>query len=222
MGRALSRMQPFVTSLTFLGVLQRGVGPAGGGGGRGAWVSTYQADPKDALAYLQGAQVFAGRTTSTALPAWLCSPEARAYADMQDAHACDTALYRAEQLLERVRPEERRAGIDFFDRARLAQALGTCSMILGRAKAATVLTEALPLHPPEHEMYRALALLERAIAQADHGELEAACESAIIALSTAEEKRVGPLAQRERQLHARLGKWSAEPAVEEVRQRLAA
>lgn len=71
-------------------------------------------------------------------------------------------------------------------------------------------------------MYRPLALLERAIAQTDQGELEAACQSTTAAVSIPKDKRVGPLAQRERQLHARLGRWEAEPAVMELRERLMA
>jgi transcriptional regulator with XRE-family HTH domain len=185
-------------------------------------VPTYQGKPKEALTYIDGGKGFAVRTTNAALSAWLLSLEARAYADLHDARACNAALIQAEQLIERIRPDERRAGIDFFDRPRLLSAKGTCCMILGRPDAVAVLSEALSLHPPAHQMYRSLALLESAIAQTDHGELEAACQSTIAAMSISKDKRVGPLAQRERQLHARLDRWESEPAVMEIRERLIA
>jgi transcriptional regulator with XRE-family HTH domain len=185
-------------------------------------LSTYQGNPKEALTYIGGAQRFAARTTSAALPAWLSSLEARAHAEMNEERACDAALRRAAERIEQIRPERRRAGVDFFDRPRFVSTQGTCNMILGRPEAVPVLTEALSLHPPTHQRYRSLTLLELALAQAELGEPEAALESTTKALSIPREQRVGELLKRERQLHVRLGKWGTEPAVKEARERLTA
>jgi hypothetical protein len=134
---------------------------------------------KEALEAAQGAAARVARSADvTTQHAWLAALEAELHASLGDAEAVHQALRRAEHAVERVRPEARRPGIDFFTPGKLPAYMGSCYMLLGQPKLAQRFsTEALSLLGPRARS-RWFVRLDIATTLVQQRELEEACSLA--------------------------------------------
>jgi hypothetical protein len=196
----------------------------------GAWtlamwsiLPAYDGDPAGALALIQQGQAVAGHAVTATRRAWLAAMEAKAHAGLGDARACDDALGRGADAIERAEASENRLGTDFFDRPRLLAFKGTSALLLHQPKAArAALAEGLALRPPSDVKGRSLARLDLAAAYVQEREPEQAHAAALEALSIPPQYRVGPILQRARQIQADLAPWSEERQVRDLADRLRA
>jgi hypothetical protein len=196
----------------------------------GAWtlamrsiLPAYDGDPAGALALIQQGQAFAGQAATATRRAWLAAMEAKAHAGLGHASACDDALGRAADAIERAEAPENRLGTDFFDLPRLLAFKGTCALLLHQPKAArAALAEGLALRPPSDVKGRSLARLDLAAAHVQEREPEQAHATALEALAIPPQYRVGPILQRARQVQADLAPWSDERPVRDLADQLRA
>lgn len=146
--------------------------------------------------------------------------EARGHALLGEARACETAITRAVDALERAEgaPDsgDDPAWIAHFDRGYLADELAHCHRDLGRPReAAGCAEEALAAHPDDRARRRAIGLLLLAGAQAQQREIERACHTGTRASELLGQLRSERGVEYLEDFRRRLEPYAEEPVVRE-------
>jgi len=148
--------------------------------------------------------------------------EAQALAATGNTIDCFVALKRAEQAIERSRPDEDPAWMYSFDRGRFQILAGSCYCRLGKTKAAErTLHEALHLlGPSASARRRAEILLELAYVEVQKHDLGRACDLASRSLTGVLEAGSAAGLQEVREFRAHLGPQGGSAAVASLDERL--
>ncbi len=135
----------------------------------------YLSRPGEAIDLARAAQAAAIRHGSATLLTECLVMEAHGHAARNDAHACGTALARAERTFDRATREDDPAWLSYFDEAYLAARMAQCFRDLGEAAhAARYARRSLDMDG-RYVRGRAFNLSLLAIAYATQGEPEQAC-----------------------------------------------
>jgi transcriptional regulator with XRE-family HTH domain len=129
---------------------------------------------------------------TASLTAHFHTMEARAFARLGDARACDRALAEAVSQFERRRPEDDPEWFQYFDEAELSAELGHCLRDLNRASDAALHAKrgatAGSASFGRSDFFATMVLADAYLAG---GEPEQACDTALGALAAAEQIRSG-------------------------------
>jgi transcriptional regulator with XRE-family HTH domain len=196
----------------------------------GAWVAasecmipTYNGDPWEVLAVTQrGQRLVAG--AGSAVVAKLAALEAKAHASLRNEGAARDALACANRAMASASAEELQPGVFAFTPAKYFFYEGTCHVRLGRPDAALAASEqALALYEPTKAfMEPTIARIDKAMAYANKGDLDQACQLSRQVAAIPADLRTGPIMARLQEFFAGLEpRYRALPAVEEVREQLA-
>lgn len=134
--------------------------------------------------------------------------EARAYARLGDATACDAALTATEVAFNRRNPADDPAFISYFDESELSAEFGHCFRDLGRAAGArTWAGRSVGANAdgafPRSDFFAAMVLAD---AHLDHGDPEPACRVALQALEIGEQLKSARCAAYVQEFRTRLTK----------------
>ena len=184
----------------------------------------YDGHPDQAIPHLQEAQYLAERNCSPPTRAWLASVKAEAYANSYDTHACFESLKQAERLVEQIGLEstEDLYGMS-FNYARLLGYKGVCYLQFQRPKfALTALDEAARAIDTSSIRQRSIILTDSAIAYAQRGDIQVACEYANQALRMTSRTRSELVMQRIRQFRSNLkSSWETMSCVKDLDEQIA-
>src|SRR6266508_2579605 len=195
----------------------------------GAWVAasecmipTYDGDPWEVLALTQRGQRLAAGTGSAAV-AKLAALEAKAHASLGSHGAARDALASANRAMTRATAEELQPGVFGFTPAKYFFYAGTCHVRLGQPDTALAASEqALALYQPTKAfMEPTIARIDMAMAYANKGDLDQACQLTRQATAIPTDLRTGPIIARVQEFFAGLEpRYRVLPAVQEVREQL--
>jgi len=133
-------------------------------------------NPREISQLARAAQEGARGAATPTAQALFHAAEARGYAQLGDARACEAACSRAVSAFEHARPEDDPDWLAHFDRAYLADELAHCYRDLSRPREALRWAgEALDGHPETRVRRRAVDLVLLATAQLQQREVEEAC-----------------------------------------------
>jgi tetratricopeptide (TPR) repeat protein len=196
----------------------------------GAWVAaseciipTYNGDPWEVLALTQRGQRLAAGTGS-AVVAKLAALEAKAHASLGNDGAARDALVSANRAMTKATAEELQPGVFGFTPAKYFFYAGTCHVRLGQSDAALEASQqALVLYQPTKAfMEPTIARIDKAIAHANKGDLDQACQLTRQATAIPANLHTGPIMARVQEFFSGLEpRHRALPAVQEVREQLA-
>jgi tetratricopeptide (TPR) repeat protein len=196
----------------------------------GAWVAasecmipTYNDDPWEVLALTQRGQRLAAGASSVVV-AKLAALEAKAHASLGNDGAARAALVSANRAMAKASAEELQLGVFGFPPAKYFFYEGTCHVRLGQPDAALVASEqALALYQPTKAFNEpTIARLDMAMAYANKGDLDHACQLTSQAAAIPVDLRTGPIMARVQEFFAALEpRHYGLPAVQEVREQLA-
>jgi transcriptional regulator with XRE-family HTH domain/tetratricopeptide (TPR) repeat protein len=196
----------------------------------GAWVvasecmiPTYNGDPWEVLALTQRGQRLAAGAGSAAV-AKLAALEAKAHASLGNDGATRDALASANRAMTRATAEELQPGVFGFTPAKYFFYAGTCHVRLRQPNAALAASEqALALYQPTKAfMEPTIARIDMAMAYANKGDLDQACQLTRQATAIPADLRTGPIMARVQEFFAGLEpRHRGLPAVQEVREQLA-
>jgi tetratricopeptide (TPR) repeat protein len=196
----------------------------------GAWVAaseciipTYNGDPWEVLAVTQRGQRLAAGAGS-AVVAKLAALEAKAHASLGNDGAARDALAAANRAMTRATAEELQPGVFGFTPAKYFFYAGTCHVRLGQPDAALEASQqALALYQPTKAfMEPTIARIDKAMAYANKGDLDQACQLTRQATALPAELRTGPIMARVQEFFTGLEpRHRGLPAVQEVREQLA-
>lgn len=192
--------------------------------GRMSSLPIYDGHPDQAIPHLQEAQYLAERNCSPMTRAWLASVKAEAYANSYDTHACFESLKQAERLVEQIGLEstEDLYGMS-FNYARLSGYKGVCYLHFQRPKfALTALDEAARAIDTSSIRQRSIILTDSAIAYAQRGDIQVACEYANQALRMTSRTRSELVMQRIRQFRSNIkSSWETMSCVKDLDEQIA-
>jgi hypothetical protein len=179
-------------------------------------------NPREITQLARAAQEGArGQVTPTAQAMFLAA-EARGHALLGDARACDVAVGRAVEALERATPQDDPDWIAHFGHAYLSDELAHCHRDLDRpGPAAERAGQALAGHPPTRTRRRAIGMLVLASAQLQAREVDQACHTAAEAVGLLGQVRSSRGAEYLDDFRQRLQPFAAEPAARAFAARLA-
>jgi transcriptional regulator with XRE-family HTH domain len=152
--------------------------------------ATYTGRFADAASLARAALTGTDRVSTATLSSHFHAMEARALARLGDAYGCDRALAAAMREFERRKPEDDPAWIRYFDESELSAEFGHCLRDLGRAADATRYASR-SLVAVDGTFMRSDFFVTMVLADAHlaAGELEQACDAALMALSQGEQIR---------------------------------
>jgi tetratricopeptide (TPR) repeat protein len=196
----------------------------------GAWVAasecmipTYNNDPWEVLMVTQRGQCLAAGAGS-AVVAKLAALEAKAHASLGNDGTARNALAAANRAMTRATAEELQPGVFGFSPAKYFFYEGTCHVRLGQPDAALEASQqALALYQPTKAfMEPTIARIDMAMAHANKGDLDQACQLTRQAAAIPADLRTGPIMARVHEFFAGLEpRHRGLPAVQEVREQLA-
>jgi tetratricopeptide (TPR) repeat protein len=196
----------------------------------GAWVvasecmiPTYNDDPWEVLALTKrGRRLAVG--AGSAVVAKLAALEAKAQASLGHDGAAHDALTAANRAMSRATAQELQPGVFGFTPAKYFFYAGTCHVRLGQPDAALEASEqALALYQPTKAfMEPTIARIDMAMAYANKGDLDQACQLTRQAAAIPADLRTGPILARAQEFFAGLQpRFRGLPAVQDVREQLA-
>ncbi|SDK54648.1 hypothetical protein SAMN04487820_10968 [Actinopolyspora mzabensis] len=177
---------------------------------------------KEAANLARAARMGTSGTATPTLTAHFHMMEARAFARLGDASACDSAMSAAVTEFERRIPGEGPDFLDYFDDAELAAEFGHCNRDLGRAvDASTYATQSLGEANGEYLRSDFFATMVLADAFLDQGEAERACEVALRALDIGERLKSARCGVYVAEFRQRLDKLGDSPVVRDFKEQAA-
>jgi tetratricopeptide (TPR) repeat protein len=176
----------------------------------------------DALALARGAGGMAARSATATTKSWLAGLEARARAHLGDRAGCLRVLNRAEEAIERARPEDDPEWMDSFDHDRFLVLAGSCYREIGNLPVAErMLGEAMAALDSSHTRRRSELLLELGAVHLERRELDEACRFAGDSMAAAAEAGSVVGIRRVRLFRRQLDEWADTRAVVALDERLA-
>jgi tetratricopeptide (TPR) repeat protein len=186
-------------------------------------IPTYNDDPWEVLALTRRGQRLAGAAGS-AVVAKLAALEAKAHASLGNDGAARDALASANRAMARATAEELQPGVFGFTPAKYFFYAGTCHVRLGQPDTALEASQqALALYQPTKAfMEPTIARIDMAMAYANKGDLDHACQLTRQATAIPADLRTGPIMARVHEFFAALEpRHRGLPAVRAVREQLA-
>jgi transcriptional regulator with XRE-family HTH domain len=182
--------------------------------------ATYTGRFREAASLARAARTGTSGIATATLTAHFHTMEARALARLGDARACERALAEAVTQFERRRPDDDPAWFRYFDEAELAAEFGHCMRDIGRAADATGYASRSVGAAGDAVFVRSdfFATMVLADAQLAGGEVERACQTALIALTAGEQIRSGRCVNYLREFHQHLARIGNATAVMGFRQ----
>jgi tetratricopeptide (TPR) repeat protein len=155
--------------------------------------ATYTGRFREAANLARAARTGTSGIATATLTAHFHAMEARALARLGDSKACDRALAEAVREYERRNPEDDPGWFQYFDEAELSAEFGHCLRDLGRAADAAQYAGRSVGAAGDGAFARSdfFATMVLADAYLAAGELEQACDTALVALSAGEQIRSG-------------------------------
>jgi tetratricopeptide (TPR) repeat protein len=180
-------------------------------------------NPREALALLDRAGQHAERTAHNPVAGWINALKARAYAADGDATAARSALAWIRQHTSSVGEDTYRHGMDSH-RGELSAAYyeGSSLLALGDNTAARhAFVTALATQSDEHLKGRAVITLQVAMTHAQESSIDEAVGLAVSAWSIPPGQRIGPIAERVRQLREAIAPAGRSGALDQIDHMLA-
>ncbi|HET6288749.1 MAG TPA: helix-turn-helix transcriptional regulator [Amycolatopsis sp.] len=187
-----------------------------------AFHASYGEDPKpqEGLRYAESSLTEAARGIHPRAHAWLQAVASEMRATARDDTGCRRALDISAELLERPQTGREWLGIGAFDAAKLTAYRGGDLSRLGQhAQAQATLTEALEALDPGLPKHRCTAHIDLAESFARSGEVDAACQHAVSALTLVQKTGHADSLKRVETLHGRM-KSIRVPAVRGLGERI--
>lgn len=186
--------------------------------------ATYDGQPSDAVALVCKAQD-AARTAGEQplVMSMLHMREAFAHATLRDAASCHQAIGRSGEAFEQAhgREDEAPSWVRYFDETKLIVDTGIALAELGESeRAEPLIAEGLRRETRAQQRGRAFHAFWLATAQLQQGRLEAACDSAGLALDLSAALDSPRVAGHVREFHRRLAPYARETPVIVFEQRL--
>lgn len=180
----------------------------------------YIGHPQEALELAHAAQHAAGGAKAAPTLLARChAREARVHAAYGDKAACESALSQAQRVLEGPDRADATSFGDFGE-AEFAAQMAYCYRDLNRSDAAVQYARrALELHDPAHARSRALDMPLLASAYLGKGDLDAACQTGIEAVTLASQVRSARAVDNVRQFRRQLTPYRGERPVREFGER---
>jgi hypothetical protein len=181
--------------------------------------ATYTGRFREAANLARAARTGTSGIATATLTAHFHAMEARALARLGDSKACDRALAEAVREYERRNPEDDPGWFQYFDEAELSAEFGHCMRDLGRAAdavqyAGQSVGAAAGGTFVRSDFFATMVLADAYLAA---GELEQACDTALVALSAGEQIRSGRCVNYLREFGDHLAQAGNTTAVTEFR-----
>jgi tetratricopeptide (TPR) repeat protein len=185
--------------------------------GRLSFLPIYAGEAQQAIPLLQEANALLSSDTQPMLSTWLALLEAEALAHLQDEYACEHALRRAAEGIQKQRGSEEETIWTQINAATLLGYQGACYLQLQQPeKALGVLRETLLHLQHDASRHRSIIVTDMATAMIQLGEIEEACTLFRHALEITTRTKSLLVLLRLQQVRHHLHAWDATTSVKEL------